>query len=116
MASRTLMQLQEFFPTTSDASEAVLSDTAFSFTLFSLILGISDSFRWHPRHLIFVFVSKAITLTTPPYHILSTNQESLSHKSPTTSGHIQLFRYGMEERFAFHFPETSSVVISSERY
>ncbi|GFW86894.1 hypothetical protein TNCV_2810491 [Trichonephila clavipes] len=30
------------------------SDIAFLFTLFSLILGISDLFRWHPRHLIFV--------------------------------------------------------------
>ncbi|GFT18162.1 hypothetical protein TNCV_183251 [Trichonephila clavipes] len=68
MASRTLMQHQEFFPPTSDA------------------------------------------LTTPPCRILPTNQESLSHKGPTTSGHIQLFRYGMEERFAFHFPETFSVV------
>ncbi|GFU32981.1 hypothetical protein TNCV_4155661 [Trichonephila clavipes] len=44
-----LLQLQEFFPPTSDASEAD-------------------------------------TLTTPPCHIFSTNQQSPSHKGLTTSG------------------------------
>ncbi|GFV13013.1 hypothetical protein TNCV_3175481 [Trichonephila clavipes] len=28
--------------------------------------------------------SEAVTLTTPPFHLLSTNQKTLSHKSPTT--------------------------------
>ncbi|GFV16616.1 hypothetical protein TNCV_4418031 [Trichonephila clavipes] len=32
----------------------VISDTGLSFILFSAILGISDLFRWHPPHLIFV--------------------------------------------------------------
>ncbi|GFU06074.1 hypothetical protein TNCV_162671 [Trichonephila clavipes] len=53
--------------------------------------------------------SEAATLTTLPCHILPTNQQSLIHKSPFTSGHIQLIRYGMVERFAFHFPETFSI-------
>ncbi|GFT37710.1 hypothetical protein TNCV_3097981 [Trichonephila clavipes] len=36
---------------------------------------------------------------------LPTNYSGLSHQSrPSTSGHIHKIRYGMEERFAFHFP------------
>ncbi|GFU41532.1 hypothetical protein TNCV_2792571 [Trichonephila clavipes] len=54
-------------------------------------------------------VSETSFTTTPPCHILSTNQETLSHKRPSTSDNIQYLRYGMEERFAFRFPVTSCV-------
>ncbi|GFV21902.1 hypothetical protein TNCV_4525891 [Trichonephila clavipes] len=53
--------------------------------------------------------SEAAPKTTPPSHIHPINQESSTHKGPSTSGHIQIFRYGMEERFAFYFLRTSSV-------
>ncbi|GFV60430.1 putative transposable element [Trichonephila clavipes] len=39
----------------------------------------------------------------PPSHIQPTNQDSLTNQGPPTSGHIYKIRYGMEERFAFHF-------------
>ncbi|GFX33252.1 hypothetical protein TNCV_1796251 [Trichonephila clavipes] len=52
---------------------------------------------------------EAAPKTKPPCHILLTNQETLSHKGTSTSGHNQHIRYGMEERFAFYFPVTSSV-------
>ncbi|GFX12947.1 hypothetical protein TNCV_3659431 [Trichonephila clavipes] len=44
--------------------------------------------------------SEAATLTTPLCHILQTNQKSLIHEGPSTSGHIQITKYVMEERFA----------------
>ncbi|GFY26140.1 hypothetical protein TNCV_354561 [Trichonephila clavipes] len=48
--------------------------------------------------------------TTPPLHILPTNQETLFHQGPCISGHIVRSRYGMEERFAFRFPVMSTVL------
>ncbi|GFT40354.1 hypothetical protein TNCV_3115351 [Trichonephila clavipes] len=52
--------------------------------------------------------SEAVTLTTPPFHLLSTNQENLSHKGPSTFRTHLLSRWGMEKRFGFHFPVTFS--------
>ncbi|GFX74917.1 hypothetical protein TNCV_1844891 [Trichonephila clavipes] len=52
--------------------------------------------------------SETALKTTPPCYILPTNQETLSHKDPSTD-HNQHIRYGIEERFAFHFPVTSSI-------
>ncbi|GFX37605.1 hypothetical protein TNCV_3201281 [Trichonephila clavipes] len=42
--------------------------------------------------------SETAPKTTPPCYILPTNQETLSHKGPSTSGQNQHLRYGMEER------------------
>ncbi|GFW45524.1 hypothetical protein TNCV_3244641 [Trichonephila clavipes] len=53
--------------------------------------------------------SETVPMTTPSCHILPTNQVTPNHKGPLASGYIQIFRYGMEERFAFHFPEAPSV-------
>ncbi|GFU84630.1 putative RNA-directed DNA polymerase from transposon X-element [Trichonephila clavipes] len=50
------------------------------------------------------FAAKTVPVTTPPCHFQPTNQDSLSNQGPPTSGHIHKIRYGMEERFAFHFP------------
>ncbi|GFW81050.1 hypothetical protein TNCV_4804181 [Trichonephila clavipes] len=50
-------------------------------------------------------------VTTPPCHILPTNQKILFLQGPSTSGHVLQSRYGMEERFAFRLPVTSSVQI-----
>ncbi|GFW05681.1 hypothetical protein TNCV_5025441 [Trichonephila clavipes] len=54
-------------------------------------------------------VAETAPVTTPPRLILPTNQETLFHQGPST-GHILQSRYGVEERFAFHFPVTSSVM------
>ncbi|GFT62392.1 hypothetical protein TNCV_4717601 [Trichonephila clavipes] len=50
------------------------------------------------------FAAKTVPVTTPPCHFQPTNQDSLTNQGPPTSGHIHKIRYGMEERFAFHFP------------
>ncbi|GFW46049.1 hypothetical protein TNCV_3276661 [Trichonephila clavipes] len=54
-------------------------------------------------------VFETAPMTTSPSQILSTNQETPTHKGPSTSGHIQHFRHGMEERFAFRFPVMPNV-------
>ncbi|GFX51826.1 hypothetical protein TNCV_5015281 [Trichonephila clavipes] len=47
------------------------------------------------------YASETVPITTPPCHILPTNQETPIHKGPSTTGLIQTIRYGMEERFTF---------------
>ncbi|GFX65415.1 hypothetical protein TNCV_399661 [Trichonephila clavipes] len=52
--------------------------------------------------------AKTVPVTTPPCHLRRTNQDPLINQDPPTSGHIYKIRYGMEERFAFHFPATTA--------
>ncbi|GFT74582.1 hypothetical protein TNCV_1452451 [Trichonephila clavipes] len=76
------------------------------------VFSANDNQDYHPTIGVFQSTSDAsetATLTMPPCHILPTNQDSPNHKSPPTSGQIQIIRFEMEERFAFHFPVTSSV-------
>ncbi|GFS97310.1 hypothetical protein TNCV_1824711 [Trichonephila clavipes] len=76
------------------------------------VLSANDNQDYQPTATCFPPTSEASETapkTTPPCHILLTNKETLSHKGPSTSGHNQHIRYGMEERFAFYFPVTSSV-------
>ncbi|GFS48780.1 probable RNA-directed DNA polymerase from transposon X-element [Trichonephila clavipes] len=60
------------------------------------------------------FAAKTVPVTTPPCHFQPTNQDSLSNQGPPTSGHIHKIRYGMEERFAFHFPSDDQRPAKSE--
>ncbi|GFX29135.1 RNase H domain-containing protein [Trichonephila clavipes] len=55
----------------------------------------------HPTSVVFPPTSDAFEAAplTTPCHILPTNQESHIHKDPSTSGRIQIIRYGREERF-----------------
>ncbi|GFT74607.1 hypothetical protein TNCV_3776311 [Trichonephila clavipes] len=71
------------------------------------VFSANDNQDYHPTIGVFQSTSntsETATLTTPPCHILPTNQDSPNHKSPPTSGQIQIIRFEMEERFAFHFP------------
>ncbi|GFT31002.1 hypothetical protein TNCV_1683651 [Trichonephila clavipes] len=62
---------------------------------------LSELFR-NPR------AAQTVPVTTPPCHLRRTNQDPLINQGPPTSGHIYKIRYGMEERFAFHFPATTA--------
>ncbi|GFW76420.1 hypothetical protein TNCV_1581991 [Trichonephila clavipes] len=76
------------------------------------VLSANDSKESHPTSGFLPqtsYTTKTVSVTTPPFPILPTNQETLFHQAPATSGHIQQTKYGMEERFTFHFPVTSSV-------
>ncbi|GFY13335.1 probable RNA-directed DNA polymerase from transposon X-element [Trichonephila clavipes] len=78
----------------------------------SIIRNIVKADRYTKNSYIYKDI-KTVPVTTPPCHFQPTNQDSLTNQGPPTSGHIYKIRYGMEERFAFHFPSDDQRPLTS---